>query len=320
MMPENEKTRKLLYSLEKAHRDTVGFGYEEREHAQDDYLRSALEDFSINVTERDIASRALLTLALLYSVSCMHDDAYARLMRTPAFSRSDLMNELVCQLTTSTKMSLAIMYRCVTELTQFEIKRVARKHATSAITMNADAHEAKNFRFVIELDAVLRHKNFERFTPALSQSTPVASASCEFGTAPGATRTETDNTSGIEFRKVMHIEQHWENFQTRLATSSMTPAVLMTATLMAFAEAEKNSKPLLAWHQALRNYCNCFVPEANKVLMRLVLQKVQEWCAEKNIETPPLRDVTGSGMAHYSSIVGTIDYDDDPVHATTASV
>ena len=294
------RKKQLCFSLEKAHPNTVGIGYEERAREQDAYLKGA---FSISKNNPDIL------LALLYSLSRMHEDTYAALIgNSRSLLKFELMPKLINQLA-GLDMK-AIIKASSLELITFEIKRVAAAHATGATTLNANAHEKKNFRFIIELDALLHEsllkKHFSEDDAQASQdfmiSDEIVYHERERNPNETETVTETDTGSDLVFRRAVNLGEYWNIFLNALEISMVTPAALMTTTLIKFSQSLKNIKPLLDWQKALEEYYRDpygLLPEASKRPARIEFEKIKTWCVDKTIEVSGPRDLTGSGMNMY---------------------
>lgn len=300
MMLGREREKALLYALEKAHRYTVSYGYSNRETAQDKYLSMALMQAGIKTKPSDKKGlEPEIIFALVYCLSMMDDDTYARLMARESVARDQLIDDFRKSLVTNPNITVKILHHCVYELTQFEIKRVAREHIKSAAIVDFGQHEAKNFRFVMELETLLSHAHFakmftEESTPA--NNLPRDEDSCSsLQERDDALREEIQAAYAqeLEYRCVKNLADHWVRFQENLKkNTTLTPAALMTKTLLTFG----NMELLKAWRAALENYCRDpygFLPETYKERMRLQLRELESSCGE-SVKTASFSDLTGA--------------------------
>ncbi|MES2203921.1 MAG: hypothetical protein V4496_01745 [Pseudomonadota bacterium] len=257
MMSLGEQTQ-VGYIVAKADRDAKGFGDDKIKKEQNAYWIKAMSASGVKVTEDDKGNKPLIILALLYSLSNMHDDTYIDLfgVTQPGFSRSELIEEYIAQLVICRSVSAPILYGCIAELVKFEGQRFAAKHA------KADAHVMKNFRFIIDLDVLLRNEQLNKFFPKKEASLITMASG----------------------------KDYWDVFLQNLLSAEITPAALMTKILIEFTRQHHDNKTFLnAWNSALENYCrdlNGLVPETNKNYMRQEIKKIQESGLQTQVDVP----------------------------------
>ena len=255
----------LCYALEKANRSTVGLGHAERERAQDNYLRGALAEPNRH--------EPLIALALVYCLWCMDDATHDYLMGAGT-TRSKRIEVFLGELQ---KSPPDVIQAAVLALISVEVERVAARHSIG-FNVDLEKHEAKNFRFIIELDALLQNiklhlaSSFE--DPRSAGNVLISSnfEACQQNTA------QIVNESGIILLRIENSSVYWAAFQRVLKKcTGTTPAPLMTETLRLLHIFQKNAEPLCAWQKVLKQHCdNRFLPETNKTSARVELKKCEK--------------------------------------------
>lgn len=282
----------LHHLLETPHYAAVGPQYEMQEKKRKDFFQAAVPS---NVNER------IFALALLYSLSHMDDPTFAAL-KTGEESRLEAINRiqsiLIYQQLNEKNNPVEEIRSSVAALITLESYRVAMRHATSAVTLDADKHEAKNFRFVIEMDALLKQSGIQELlkSNSLKPEDETREESQLKNSLLATSRVSDESLIKIlmvagdqKLYQPKMLGEHWKDFLTNLVTSTIGPAALMTKTLIKFSECTANLKPLQDWCQVLVEYCEDkyqLLSEEEKTSARIELELVTEWLVERGQSLP----------------------------------
>ena len=271
------------------------------QHKDHDYLsrRNALDQHVADMMRLKVTSNSpLMNFALAYCLSQIDEEShFARIAAKYPESFGSNCEQSGKHLSCLTGdginghgfESKEDMLRCVADFVAREISRYAAGHRH-----NPSSHRAKNFQFIIRLDAFLSDQLFQDFLKESSESTakqvvfPV-----------------------IEVGK----EKYWNQFLQRLTSEKVaTPIMVMTDVLISNVDSVSGGSLLHEWQTALQiareDFDPCF-SEANKQIMKRASDKIPEPRKSPSVSQEGFFTLKASSEISVAPYISTLNEDDD---------